>query len=93
LPGYILPQQIDKTTKLIDVRASGLTMNYFYELNEHGSADQMRGFFARNNVPMICRDDDVVYSFQQGVTFRYSYAMLDEAEPVVIEVGVTDCQD
>jgi len=87
-----LPQQLDPTTKLVDVRASGLTMTYFYEVNEHATADQTRRFFAQNNIPIMCADEDVVYSFRQGVTFRYSYKTLAEPAPVVIVVGAADCE-
>lgn len=88
---YDLPQQIDQTTRLVDVRASGMTLTYFYESSEHGSEADMRTFFLRNNIPKICADEDFVYTFRQGVTFRYSYVLLDEPKPVVIEVTSADC--
>ena len=88
---YELPQQIDQSTRLVDVDVEGLTMTYHYELNEHGTGVQMRRFFAANNLKQICGDEDVVYSFRQGVVFRHSYTILDEPEPVVTEVKDGDC--
>lgn len=87
-----LPAQLDQTTKMVAVRASGLSLTYFYELNEQATSDQVRSFFARNRLPGLCADEDVLYSFQRGVTFRYSYTTLSETNPIVIVVGLADCE-
>ena len=88
---YSLPQSLDPTTTLVDVRAIGLILNFHYTLNEHGSAANLRAFFVRNRVSMICGDENVEWLFGQGVTFRYTYTILDESEPVVIDVNDAVC--
>ncbi len=89
-----LPQQLDPTTTMVDVRASGLTLTYFYETSEDASEAGFRRFFARNNIPKICADEDIRFVFRQGVKFRYSYVLTaSETKPFVIEVGSSDCGD
>lgn len=89
-----LPQQLDPTTKLVDVRASGMSLTYHYETSEVVSEAGLRRFFAQNNVPAICADEDTRWSFRQGVLFRYHYVFTATAtKPVLIEVGATDCGD
>lgn len=89
-----LPQQLDPTTTMVDVRASGLVLTYVYETSEVATEGGFRQFFALNNVPKICADEDVRFAFRQGVKFRYSYLMTaSETEPFVIEVGSSDCDD
>ncbi len=89
-----LPQQIDPTTKMVDVRASGLTLNYFYETSEDATEAGFRRFFARNNIARMCADEDVRWAFRQGVVFRFNYVItVNDTEPFVIQVGAADCGD
>ena len=87
------PQQIDPSTRLVTVRAQGRTLIYDYELSERGTADQMRAFFERNSLGKVCADPVMRAEMRRGVTFRYSYSLVELDAPVAIDVSESVCAD
>jgi hypothetical protein len=89
----IVPQQIDPTTTLVRVSAEGMTLTYHYDVQELGVTEERLGrIFGSKNLPGICNEPDMVFTMQQGVTFRYEWTTPDRPTPWVIEVNEADCE-
>jgi RDD family/GYF domain 2 len=90
-----LPERLDKYTRLVDIRASGLQIIYQHELDTRLDEEEDVASFASQAqkmvMPKVCGNPDMVSLMQLGLGYVYRYRDYVGRDVAVLPITATDC--
>jgi hypothetical protein len=90
-----LPERLDKYTRLVDIRASGMQIIYQHELDTRLDKEEDVASFASEArqmvMPKVCGNSDMVSLMQLGLGYIYRYRDYVGRDVAVLPINAMDC--